>query len=376
MDIPKNHLADRLETIDLSLNHVLVGFDGFIDEIVHPVDKRLSIDQFTRIDTITAFAKRIDRASGLSTNIELVPIQKKIGGNGPIMTNALAQHHPKITYIGTLGFPHIDPIFKEMGTQADLITIADCGHTDAYEFLDGKLLFGKMDGMNDVTYSRLIDRIGKKRLIQLLDQADLFVSVNWSMLPYMSGLWENFQEKILPHLTKRSQRPIMFVDLADPEKRDPDAIRQALGLLRGFQSHFFVVLGLNKKEAYDIGRVLHLFDEARLMTMAVSLKDITCALNQALALDGIVVHPVDSSATVISGTYQEAKGPFCANPKLTTGAGDNFNAGFVLGLLLGLDPLNALQIGMATSGYYVRHAASPTTMELVQFIRDWANEKL
>ncbi|MGE4572710.1 MAG: carbohydrate kinase family protein, partial [Candidatus Izemoplasmatales bacterium] len=59
-----------------------------------------------------------------------------------------------------------------------------------------------------------------------------------------------------------------------------------------------------------------------------------------------------------------------------TGAGDNFNAGFVLGLLLGLEPDEALLTGMSTSGYYVRNADSPTFADLNKFITDWANNKI
>jgi sugar/nucleoside kinase (ribokinase family) len=65
-------------------------------------------------------------------------------------------------------------------------------------------------------------------------------------------------------------------------------------------------------------------------------------------------------------------GPFCEKPRLTTGAGDNFNAGYVLGLLLGLEPEEALLTGMATSGFYVRNAKSPDFAELVGFIDNWA----
>ena len=84
----------KLKQKDPKKLNLLVGFDGFIDEIVHVVDKRLDSKNYTRIETISALAKRIERASGLSTNIELVPVTKKIGGNGPIMANALPSTIP------------------------------------------------------------------------------------------------------------------------------------------------------------------------------------------------------------------------------------------------------------------------------------------
>ncbi len=43
---------------------------------------------------MTELAQRIGEAAGLSTNLELVPTQVKLGGNGPIMANALSRNGP------------------------------------------------------------------------------------------------------------------------------------------------------------------------------------------------------------------------------------------------------------------------------------------
>jgi len=65
------------------------------------------------------------------------------------------------------------------------------------------------------------------------------------------------------------------------------------------------------------------------------------------------------------------KGPYISKPRITTGAGDHFNAGFCLGKLLGLDNAMSLLTGVATSGYYVRTARSPSTTDLVGLLRKW-----
>lgn len=376
MEEKKILVANKLASKNPSTLKMVLGFDGFIDEIIHLVDKRLDSRHFTRIETISEFAERINRASGLSTNIELVPVQRKIGGNGPIMCNALSKHTSAITYIGALGLPVIDEVFKELETNAKLISIAQSGHTDALEFHDGKLLFGKMISLNDVTYDKLILAIGKDKLISLLSETDLFATVNWSMLPYMTELWQKLLYEVLPLLPKRSKRPIFFVDLADPEKRESEEIIEAISLLKAFSEYFYVVLGLNKKEAYDIAKVLELYDRQSLEHMQVSLQEVNEALYDFVQIDAVVIHPVDRSATVVDGMYYEEIGPYAKKPKLTTGAGDNFNAGFILGLLLDLSPEEALMTGMATSGFYVRNAKSPTYDELIHFLREWANDNV
>jgi len=369
-------LAKKLLKKDPSKLKMIIGFDGFKDEIIHIVDKRIDSNNFVRLNKINSFAKRIEKASGLSTNIELVPVVQKIGGNGPIMCNSLSEFNAEISYIGALGYPTIEDVFKPMKEKVDIYSIAKNGHTDALEFDDGKLLLGKMSSLNDVGYDRLLNVVGKEKLIKLLSQSDLFASVNWSMLPHMTDIWEKMVEEILPELPYKDKKPVFFVDIADPEKRENKEIIKALNLLKEFKSKFFVVLGLNKKEAYDVANVLNLFDNRSLANMEVTLKDLNIGLYNYLEIDGVVVHPVDSSSCVINGDYFFEKGPYISKPKLSTGAGDNFNAGFILGLLLKLEPNEALSTGMSTSGFYVRNAKSPKFDELIQFINDWTNNNI
>lgn len=351
---------------------MIIGFDGFVDEIIHVVDKRMDSEQFTRINTIEELGNRIVKASGLSTNIELVPTLKKIGGNGPIMCNALSKHNAQITYMGALGYPSIDDVFKVMEDKVTLHSFATNGHTDALEFNDGKLMFGKMQSLNDVTYENLLKSVGEKELISLLSETNLFANVNWSMLPNLTDLWDKVADKLLPLLPLRESKPYFFVDLADPEKREDEEIKRALEMLKRYTEKFTVVLGLNKKEAYDIANVLDLFDDQALVHMQVSLEDLNIAIQEYLNIDCVVIHPVDRSCCVVNGTYYMEDGPYIEKPKLSTGAGDNFNAGFMLGMLLGLSPDQALLTGMSTSGFYVRNAKSPEFKELYTFMSDWA----
>lgn len=351
---------------------MIIGFDGFVDEIIHVVDKRMNSEQFTRINTIEELGNRIVKASGLSTNIELVPTLKKIGGNGPIMCNALSKHNAQITYMGALGFPSIDDVFKVMEDKVTLHSFATNGHTDALEFNDGKLMFGKMQSLNDVTYENLIEAVGQKELVGLLSETNLFANVNWSMLPNLTDLWDKVADNLLPLLPLRESKPYFFVDLADPEKRENEEIKKALIMLKRYTEKFTVVLGLNKKEAYDIANVLDLFDDQALVHMQVSLEDLNIAIQEYLDIDCVVIHPVDRSCCVVNGTYYMEEGPYIEKPKLSTGAGDNFNAGFMLGMLLGLSPDQALLTGMSTSGFYVRNAKSPEFKELYTFMSDWA----
>ena len=49
----------------------------------------------------------------------------KLGGNGPIMANALAGLGVKVTYVGALGYPTLHPVFNDFAQHADVHSIAE-----------------------------------------------------------------------------------------------------------------------------------------------------------------------------------------------------------------------------------------------------------
>ena len=119
-----------------------VGLDGFVDEILHLVDVRHNAESFDRIPSIAKLAERLAAAAGKSTNLEAVTQRVKLGGNGPIMANALSRFGIAVTYLGALGYPTLHPVFADFAARAEVHSIAPPGFTDAFEFDDGKVMIG------------------------------------------------------------------------------------------------------------------------------------------------------------------------------------------------------------------------------------------
>jgi hypothetical protein len=270
-----------------------VGLDGFVDEIIHVVDKRDNAESFQRVPSIAKLAERIAGASGKSTNIELVNIRTKLGGNGPIMANALAHLGLKVTYLGALGYPIRHPIFDSFAENAEIHSVAEFGHTDALEFEDGKLMFGKTVQLNDVTWENIQARFGKDRFLTKFQDADLVAFVNWTMIPYMSDIWDALLKDLCPHLTGPKRK--IFFDLADPEKRTLKDMTRAMELIHAFEKHFEVILGLNEKEAYEIGSALGYSCRTR---DADGLSQLALQIHQQLQISNLVVHPVSYALAV------------------------------------------------------------------------------
>jgi ketohexokinase len=346
-----------------------VGLDGFVDEILHVVDKRDGPDSFQRLNTISKLAERVGAAAGKSTNIEIVNRVTKLGGNGPIMANALAGFGLKVTYLGTLGWPNVHPVFAGFAQRASVHSIAEPGHTDALEFDDGKVMIGKILSLNDVNWANLQSRYGRDRFISQLAGADLVSFVNWTMLTHMNEIWEATLKEICPSL--KGKRRVMFFDLADPEKRNPEDIRQALKTIVNFEKYFDVVLGLNEKEAHEIGQVLGLQEAGK---SPDSLAVLALEINRRVPVNTLVIHPVSHALAASHGAVSLVQGPFTPRPVITTGAGDHFNSGFCLGKLLGLDDAQCVLTGVTTSGHYVRTAQSPNIPDLAKLLRNWPKE--
>jgi len=355
---------------DQTLN-AFIGVDGFVDEIVHVVRKRHDAHRFDRVETIAEYGERILRAAGLSTNIEYVSVQTKLGGNGPIFSNALMEYGVHTTYAGNLGKPDIHPVFRPMAERATVYSLANPGFTDAVEFYDGKLIIGKHQTLKEVNWKNFRTALGgPEQIAHMIGRCQLFGMENWTMMPYMGEIWAGLMEEVFPLLPDPPVKPIAFFDLADPEKRSADDIRAAMGQIGQFEQKFRAILGLNEKEAYDIAKLYDILPDESLPEVE-RLETVVFALYQKLNIHCLVVHPIRYAvACTVDGLFRSF-GPYCEKPVLTTGAGDNFNAGFCYAYALGLDPEAALVAGNATSGFYVRRAKSPQLDDLLDFLDHW-----
>jgi sugar/nucleoside kinase (ribokinase family) len=341
----------------------LIGLDGFVDEIIAVVDKRIDLHRYEAMKTITVFGQKILAAAGQSSNYELLVKQTKLGGNGPIMANALASAGLGVTYIGCLGYPTLHPVFADFAKRAKVLSIAEPGHTDALEFEDGKLMLGKHQSLGDINWDNLLVRVGLDELVKLFSASKLVGMTNWTMLPFMSEIWSKLQTEVLPKCPKGER--IFFIDLADPEKRTREDLAKALKIISGFESSVRVILGMNLSESTQVAGVL---GWGTLDNAEEAIEGTAGRIREKLGISCVVIHPRKGAAAATAKESASFSGPFVQQPKISTGAGDHFNAGFCLGRIIGLSLAESLCAGVGTSGYYVRSAVSPTAGQLAEFV--------
>ena len=346
----------------------VVGLDGFVDTIVTPVGLRRGPgENFTPITTLSEFGQRIVAAAGKSTNIELFPQLDKLGGNGPIMANALLTAGVRVTYIGAVGSPAIHPVFADMATRARTISISAAAQTTAVECQDGKLMLGQMRCLDDITYERICAVMGEAAFHAEIAGASLVALVNWTMIPNMTSIFTALTDHVLPKLPPAPDR-VYFFDLADPEKRSIDDLRAALAAIAKFQSFGRVTLGLNLKEAQQVAPALGCGDVTE---AEASLRGAAAAIRAQLGIETVVIHPRESASCATQAGSWWVPGPYTTRPRITTGAGDHFNAGYTSGQLLGLEPEACLALGVSASGHYVRTGESPTLATIETFLANW-----
>lgn len=387
----------------------LIGFDGFVDHIVKVVDSRPSADTYTPVATLSDFAARIQAAAGLSTNVELVVERTKLGGNGPIMALALARLGVQVTLIGPLGRP-LHPVFEPLREAGvDLISLGPPAVTDALEFQDGKLMVGKLEPLRHITWDTVVKTAGRDRLQELAETADLTAQLNWTMLPHLNAIWDAWREEMGPY-----SRGLFFVDFADPEKRPLHQLQAAVDSLGRIGQRQSVYLGVNLREALALYHAVmgtpapsswveHPPVQAengsgkatgdgphgeRARPELPAAAALVHELGPKLAekgITGLLVHPVKDAAAWRrpegdgSGSRPDTAwiaGAYTPNPVLTTGAGDNFNAGAALGLCLGLSLPDVLWLGKTVSGFYVRCGESPSLSQAADFLDTWASGTL
>ncbi len=350
----------------------VVGLDGFVDSIIRVVERKHPDGTRDHYRDIPTFARRVANAAGKSTPLELTIQQVKLGGNGPIMANALASFGLPLTYIGAVGNAANDdvhPIFRPMQKRGNVIPVCPSASTDALEFADGKLMLQKMECLDRLDYRTLVDKVGEEGLYNLFNEATVVALNHWASIPHMTDIWRRLQADVCPRLDSRPR--YLFIDLADPEKRDPNDIREALRVIGQFTPWYDTTLGLNERESEQICAVLDIdldsLDRRQLMA------DRAAAIRDRLDIASVVVHPVPFAAAADAHGTAIVDGPYVENPFISTGAGDHFNAGYFLGRCLGGSLDICLQLGVGTSGHYVRTADSPSIDKLKDFLLSLAS---
>jgi hypothetical protein len=346
-------IQERLQNAPSLLisKNVSAGLDGFIDSIVKVVNYKEDGGPVF-FNTIEEFGTYISGKKGSGFSLETEELFQRLGGNMPILANAMAQMGAKVDCVGALGLPVVAPAFAAMHPNCNLYSFANPGFTTALEFTDGKMMLAQMTELNHADWNTVKSSIGLDKLHEIFIKSDLVCLVNWSELTHSNAIWKGLQEEVFG--LKKDPKPVrFFFDLSDCSKSSPAALRSALDLIRKFKKYGSVTLSLNKNEAQI------LYKTFISQIISAELQSIGQHLFNELHLDFLIIHASKMSlAWDEQGVYSNVP-DFISEPFMLTGAGDNFNAGYCMAQLLDLDVESSLILANLVSNIYIKSAKSP-----------------
>lgn len=359
------HFLSERRVCTQSLN-ALVGFDGFVDRLARVVRHRQADGSWQSYVNISGFADRIAAAAGKNADLELRIREERFGGNAPIMGSALGCLGVQTDCAGALGLPEaVHPVFLNMSGRCVLHPVCRPGETLALEFDDGKIMLADLSAFDELDWAFIKESIGCEKLLGLAKACDLIALVNWSLMRNAHDIWTGFRDEILAGINNQGRRPLIFFDIADPSKHSGTSVSRCMALIGSFREYGETTLGLNENEARRIYEAI-----SGDSPDGISLERIAASLYDRVCVDVLLVHPRDGCIVVSREGERRSEGILIQKPIVSTGAGDHFNAGYCFGRLHRLEPVDAAQLGIAVSGYYVEHGKSPAVDELIKRLTD------
>ena len=110
-----------------SLKKAIAGVRAAFPDMTFTVD--LLVVEYAGGDKLYLPVYRLNQIQKYSGG-EGAPRLDKLGGNGPIMANALASFGIGVTYLGSLGYPALHPVFDTFAQRAKVSSLCGPGLTD------------------------------------------------------------------------------------------------------------------------------------------------------------------------------------------------------------------------------------------------------
>lgn len=332
---------------------VTVGFDGYVDRIT-----RVMRSQDEQFATLTEFGQYIQGRANRSGSLEVRTVAEKAGGNMPVFSQALSELGVSIHCIGAMGYPEVLPVFQPLARKCTLESVSDPGYCQALEFDDGKLMLADNEGIEKLDFKLVLDRLGEEHLMELLKGSDMIALLNWSEMKESLSIWRGLAENFFPRLPKGEKS--LFIDLSDCTGRAPVDIQEVIQLIVGFGRQFDVSISFNRNEAERVAEVGELKWN--------STEELVLGLRRFLGCQRLVLHLVDGCYCAGEDGLHIQPNRYIEHPVLSTGGGDNFNAGFAYGLLCGMDCDGCVRIANNVASFYVAHGHSPNPGELAEWM--------
>jgi sugar/nucleoside kinase (ribokinase family) len=354
-------IVSKLGHNKIAERSAFLGFDACIDYIIRIVREKKDNEVTGYFTDSSQFGEFLINLDNKSCGVELQTKLSKPGGNMVITANALGNLDIKVECVGTFGLPEILPAFRTMSANCSLHTIGDTISATALEFNNSKVIMFDPGPYNNLIWEDIKNLLGIEKIKEMISGKQLISFVNWSEIENSSQIWKGILDEILPEIELPGTKPFFFTDFSDCSRKSKQEIHIAIGLLSRFRNYFNVVLSLNQNEASLISRALDLREN-------IPDEEFVRALHKISNTDTLVIHRTKDALAYDGTSYEKCDTFFCHEPKILTGGGDNFNAGFCYAQLYDFNLFNSLLVANAVAGSYVKNGISPDVSTLIGFL--------
>jgi hypothetical protein len=358
-------ITSQLSRINISDRSAFLGFDACIDYIVRIVLDKKDNEETKYFSESSQFGEFLMNLDNKSCGVELQTKLSKTGGNMVITANALGNLGIRVECVGTFGFPAILPVFRTMSANCSLHTIGDTISATALEFSNSKVIMFDPGPYNNLTWDGIKNLLGVEMIKQLMSGKQLISFLNWSEIENSSQIWKGVLDEILPAIVQTESKPLFFTDFSDCSRKSKHDILNAIDLLGRFKNYFKVIISLNQNEAGLVARALDLQED---IVDEEFVKELFGKSNT----DILVIHRTKDALGYDGVSFEKCEAFFCKEPKILTGGGDNFNAGFCYAQLNDFDLFKSLLLANAVSGSYVKSGISPDVDNLIKFLEHFS----
>ena len=291
-------------------------------------------------------------------NLLEVPQLLTLGGCAARTSLALARLGVKTSFIGRtskLGYTLLNFFLQDANANVDITKVRNdgvLGKTITFEFERGgvNVMINEIGSNRDFGFSDL-----NKEDLKLIAQCDLVCVLDWS-LNIEKGT--ELAEEVFKYAKEKGVTT--YFDPADLAPR----VNALKTLFDKILYNNLDVLSINEKELRILSGMNFDYRESEKVLLAASRLKTKVKPEINIHTSGFVATVGEENIVVVP--------TFKVKPCKFTGAGDVWNAGNILGLLLKFTNVERLLLGNAMAGYYISHPDKlpPTIMELLPFIRE------
>ena len=358
-------VISKLCKISNSERSAFLGFDACIDYIIRIVKEKNGNEITSYFTDSSQFGEFLINLRNKSCGVELQTKLSKIGGNMVITGNALGNLGIRVECVGTFGIPDILPVFRTMSPNCSLHTIADTISATALEFANSKVIMFDPGPYNNLSWEGIKNLMGIEKIKKLISGKQLIAFLNWSEIESSSTIWNGILEEVLPSIEQNELKPFFFTDFSDCSRKSKSDIQFAVELLGRFRDYFRVVLSLNQNEADIVAKALDL-------EVCNSDEEFVKKLFTLSNTDVLVIHRTNDALAFNGDNFETCDTFLCREPKILTGGGDNFNAGFCYTLFDDFNLFESLLVANAVAGLYVKTGISPDINRLIEFMKNFS----